>query len=166
MTIYEGTWHWSGRRKLTSCSKLFLHYFYLGTCVCNQSWKKLFFRRRIGLQSYSFPQMLHFLHVHPKIGVGKMGYCQAQQHCTLSVHMPSCLYSTVQLIGASLASVEVSLIFPPRFSKLSQAPACNSAEFSLIITPSSPTKPDTHPPGKVSKQLATQLIFGMQAYLF
>ena len=35
---------------------------------------------------------------------------QAEQHCTHD-QMLSCLYSTVQLPGASLASVEVSLTF-------------------------------------------------------
>jgi hypothetical protein len=34
-----------------------------------------------------------------------MGLGQAEQHLTLSVHMYSCLYSTVQQAGDSLASV-------------------------------------------------------------
>ena len=36
-----------------------------------------------------------------------MGLGQAEQHCTFCVHVFSCVYSTVQLPGASLASVEV-----------------------------------------------------------
>ena len=40
-------------------------------------------------------------------GIGKMGLGQAEQHCTLFVHMSSFLYATLQLIGASLASEEV-----------------------------------------------------------
>ena len=37
--------------------------------------------------------------------VGKMGLGQAEQNCILCVHMFSCLYCTVQLPDASLASV-------------------------------------------------------------
>ena len=37
-----------------------------------------------------------------------MDLSQAEQHRTLSVHIYSCLYSIVQLPGASLAAVEVS----------------------------------------------------------
>ena len=41
-------------------------------------------------------------------GVRKTGLGEVDQHCTLSVHMASCLYITVQLPGTSLASVDVS----------------------------------------------------------
>ena len=37
--------------------------------------------------------------------VGKMGLSQAEQNCILCVHIFSCLYCTVHLPGASLASV-------------------------------------------------------------
>ena len=37
-----------------------------------------------------------------------------EQHCT-HVHIVSCFYCTVQLPGASLASVEVLLTVPPNF---------------------------------------------------
>ena len=47
------------------------------------------------------------------VKLSKMGLGQAEQLRTLSVDMYSCLYSTVQLPGASLALVEVSLICPP-----------------------------------------------------
>ena len=45
-----------------------------------------------------------------------MGLYQAEQLCTLD-YMYSCLYSTVQLIGTSLASVEVSLTLVNKFVK-------------------------------------------------
>ena len=38
-----------------------------------------------------------------------MGLGQTKQHRTLSLHMSSCVYSTVQLSGTRLASVEVPL---------------------------------------------------------
>ena len=41
--------------------------------------------------------------------MGEMGLGQAEQHFTLSLHMYNCLYSTVYLPGASLASIEVLL---------------------------------------------------------
>ena len=44
-----------------------------------------------------------------------MGLDQAEQLRTLDVHIYSCLYSIVQLTGASLASVEVSLTLVDKF---------------------------------------------------
>jgi hypothetical protein len=38
-----------------------------------------------------------------------MGLGQAEQHCTICVHMSSFLYATLQLIGASLASEDMFL---------------------------------------------------------
>ena len=47
--------------------------------------------------------------------INQMGLDHAEQLRTLDVHMYSCLYSTVQLTGASLASVEVSLTLVKKF---------------------------------------------------
>ena len=44
-----------------------------------------------------------------------MGWRQAEQLCTLSEYRCSCSLSTVQLSGASLASVEVSLTLLGKF---------------------------------------------------
>ena len=37
-----------------------------------------------------------------------MGLGRAEQYCTLCLHMPSCLYSTVKLPSATLVSVVIS----------------------------------------------------------
>ena len=52
--------------------------------------------------------------------LSKMGFVQAEQLCTLSVDRCSCLLSTVQLPGVSLASVEVSLTFLENFGSDTQ----------------------------------------------
>jgi hypothetical protein len=51
------------------------------------------------------------------LNLNQKGLDQAEQLCRLSVHMYSCLYSTVQLTGASLASEEVSLTLVNEFVK-------------------------------------------------
>ena len=50
-----------------------------------------------------------------------MGSGQVEQHCTLCVHMSSFLYSTVQLPGFSLASVEVALTLKKKNRSLDAA---------------------------------------------
>ena len=77
---------------------------------------------RVGNMELVFISIRNFFHSSGDQWFGKMGFGQAEQHCTHSVHMSSCLYSTVQLQGASLASVEVWLTF-------------SSSNFTKIPTP-------------------------------
>ena len=44
-----------------------------------------------------------------QVGIDKMGYGRAEQHCTLCVHMSTWLYSSLHLPDTSLASVEVAV---------------------------------------------------------
>ena len=53
-----------------------------------------------------------------------MGLGEAEQLCTLSVDMCSCLYATVQLAGASLAVAEVSLRLLEEVGKTRHTAVC------------------------------------------
>ena len=64
-------------------------------------------------------------------GFSKKGLGQAEQHCTLFVHISKCLYSTVQLPGATLASVSVGFYFG--WVVLCQCGGLCQVEVSLIF---------------------------------
>ena len=64
------------------------------------------------LQNLKQTSMIRQTRVAGGVKSSKMGLGQDEQLCTLSVDMFSGLYSTLQLPGAGLASVEVLLTLP------------------------------------------------------
>ena len=66
-------------------------------------------------------------------GQGKMGLGQGEQHCILCVHISDCLYSTLQLLGANLASVEVLFFSRKKHSTLGIEQQTLPGNFFLLM---------------------------------
>ena len=67
------------------------------------------------------------------VKLSKIGFGQAEKLCTLSVDIHNCLYSTIQLPGASLATAEVSLTLWETFETEGQIDKQRDGETAVFV---------------------------------